>query len=86
MEIKFNMTPEQQAADDARARAYAGSLAPEAYKAALADLKRPQRRAAPAPGAHVSTLTPAEAGRELRRLGVNRRSVWEQHEENRRNA
>jgi hypothetical protein len=84
MEICFNMTLAQQAADDARAKAYqeaqearirqtARNLSPEAFKATLADLTRQKRRAAPAPGPHVSTLTDAEAARELRRLGVRSR-------------
>lgn len=91
--IKFNMTPAQQAADDARAAAYqeaaeaatrqtARNMTDDEYKAARAALTRPQRRAAPAAGKHVSEMTPSETVRELRRLGVNRRSVFDQHMEN----
>jgi hypothetical protein len=71
--VTFIMTDAEKAADDARARAYAASLSPEAYSAALAELKKPTRRAAPVAGPHVDTLTPDQAARELRRLGVNRR-------------
>ena len=74
MEIRFTMTPEQIAADEARAREYhrtrVRALSPAELKAELAILTRLQRRPAPVAGPHVSTLTPAEAERELRRLGV----------------
>ena len=85
MEIRFTMTPEQQARDDIRAKAYQEAaeartrqetrdMSPDEYKAARAAVARPQLRAAPVAGAHVSTITPAEQARELRRFGVNRRS------------
>lgn len=80
MEVKITMTPEQQAADDARAEAYqdaakaarrqtARNLPPEEYKAALAALTRPPCRAAlRAAGPHASTLSPDDYARGLRRL------------------
>ena len=84
MEIKITMTPEQQAGDDQRALAFQKAaeadarqkvrdMPPAEYAALKAKLTRPQRRAAPVAGKHVSEMTDAEAARELRRLGVSRR-------------
>jgi hypothetical protein len=77
MENTFNLTPEQQVRDDERRRAWEAeqrqrtrTMPADEYARLRAEVTKPQRRAPPAPGPHVSTLTDAEYARELRRHGV----------------
>jgi len=72
MKIEFHMTPEQQAADDARALAFqrqrVATLTPAEYAAERAALAARKPPAAATPGKHASTLTDAEYAAERRRL------------------
>jgi hypothetical protein len=79
MEITFNMTPEQQAADDRRRAAWdaeqrqrARTLPPEEYATLKREATKPARPPAPVAGPHASTLSDAEYSAELRRLGIRK--------------
>lgn len=77
MDITFNFTPEQQAADDARRakwdadqRQHTREMSAADYAALRAAATKPARPAPIAPGPHVAGLTDAEYARELYRVGV----------------
>jgi hypothetical protein len=79
MEITFNFTPEQQAADDARRAAWEREqrqntrTMPDADYAALrASATKPTRPALPVAGTHASAMTDTEYAAELRRHGIRK--------------
>jgi hypothetical protein len=79
MHIELNLTPAQQAADDARRRQWeaeqrqrVSKMTDDEYRMARAAVVKPVRRAPPAPGPHVDTLDGPAYDRELRRLGARR--------------
>jgi hypothetical protein len=79
MEITFNFTPEQQAADDRRRaewdaeqRQRTRDMSPEEYAAMRASAIKPTRPAAPVAGPHASTLDDVGYAVELRRLGIRK--------------
>jgi hypothetical protein len=79
MEITFNFTPEQQAADDARRakwdadqRQHTRDMSPADYAALRREVTKPARPVPPVAGPHASTLNAADYAAELRRLGVRK--------------
>jgi hypothetical protein len=77
MDITFNMTPEQQAADDVRRatwdreqRQHIRTMPAAEYAALRAAATKPGRPAPIALGPHASTLDDAAYAAELRRVGV----------------
>jgi hypothetical protein len=77
MDIKFNMTPEQQAADDRRRaqwlyeqRQNTRTLPAAEYAALKREATKPARPAPPVAGKHASAMTDAEYKAECRRLGA----------------
>jgi hypothetical protein len=79
MDITFNMTPEQQAADDRRRaewdaeqRQHTRTLPAAEYAAMKREATKPTRPALPVAGPHASAMTDADYSAELRRLGIRK--------------
>jgi hypothetical protein len=79
MEITFNLTPEQQTADDQRRaawdreqRQHTRAMTPAEYAAARSVATKPARPAPIAAGASVRDMSDAEYQAELRRIGARR--------------
>jgi hypothetical protein len=79
VEITFNLTPEQQAADDQRRAAWerdqrdrTRAMTPAAYATARAAVTKPERPAPISAGPNVCDMTDAQYQAELRRHGIRR--------------
>jgi hypothetical protein len=79
VEISFNLTPEQQAADDQRRAAWergqrerTRAMTPAEYAAARAVVTKPARPAPISAGPNVRAMTDDEYQAELRRVGARR--------------
>jgi hypothetical protein len=77
MEITFTLTPEQQAADDARRQQWecdqrqrVRTMPAAEFEALVKQVTKPPRPRPIEPGPHASTLDDAAYARELRRLGA----------------
>jgi hypothetical protein len=79
MEITFNFTPEQQAADDRRRAEWDGEqrqrtkeMTDAEFSAAVRVVTKPARPVPPVAGPHVAGMTDAEYAAELRRHGIRK--------------